>query len=71
MIDFLNYCATHPDAVLRYTASDMVLQVHSDAAYLVDTEARSQASGHHFLGNHPENARPIHNGAILALSKTL
>jgi hypothetical protein len=49
----------------------MVLQVHSDAAYLVDPEAHSRAGGHHFLGNHPDNARPIHNGAVLALSKTL
>jgi hypothetical protein len=30
----LNYCTTHPDAVICYTASDMVLHVHSDASYL-------------------------------------
>ena len=28
----LNYCATHPDAVIRFHASDMVLHVHSDAS---------------------------------------
>jgi hypothetical protein len=71
MIDFLNYCATHPDAVLRYMASDMVLQVHSDATYLVDPEAHSRTGGHHFLGNHSDNACSIHSGAILAFSKTL
>jgi Na+-translocating ferredoxin:NAD+ oxidoreductase RNF subunit RnfB len=29
----LNYCATHPDAVIRYHASDMCLLIHSDASY--------------------------------------
>jgi hypothetical protein len=29
----LNYCATHPDAVLQYHSSDMVLRTDSDAAY--------------------------------------
>ncbi len=31
---FLDYMATNPDAVIRYYASDMVLNVHSDASYL-------------------------------------
>jgi hypothetical protein len=33
-IHLLNYCATHPNATVRYTASDMILHVHSDASYL-------------------------------------
>ena len=28
---FLDYAATHPDAIFKYHASDMVLAVHSDA----------------------------------------
>lgn len=31
----LNYSATHPLATVRYHASDMVLMVDTDAAYLV------------------------------------
>jgi hypothetical protein len=31
----LNYLATHPDATIRYHASDMILAVCSDAAALV------------------------------------
>jgi hypothetical protein len=27
----LDYLATHPDATIRYHASDMVLHIHSDA----------------------------------------
>ena len=30
----LNYAATHPNATIRYTASNMVLHIHSDASYL-------------------------------------
>jgi hypothetical protein len=39
---FLNsYCATHPDAKVRYVASDMILRIHSDASYLSKRNARS------------------------------
>jgi len=37
----LNYAATHPDATLRFTASDMILNIHSDASYLSESKARS------------------------------
>lgn len=70
MVHFLNYCATNPDAKLRYSASDMILHVHSDAAYLTEPEARSRAGGHHFLGNLPGKP-PMLNGPILCLSKVL
>ena len=30
----LNYATTHPNATIRYTASDMVLHIHSNASYL-------------------------------------
>ena len=30
----LNYAATHPDVIITYHASDMVLSAHSDASYL-------------------------------------
>jgi hypothetical protein len=31
---FLDYGFTHPDAIVTYQASDMVLAAHSDASYL-------------------------------------
>ena len=40
---FLDYCATHPEAVALYRAGNMILHNHSDAAYLVATAARSRA----------------------------
>ena len=30
----LNYAATHPNAKIRYIASDMIIHRHSDASYL-------------------------------------
>ena len=41
LVHFLNYAASHPDAVLRYSASDMQLWVHSDTFYLSEPKARS------------------------------
>ena len=63
---FLDYMATNPNAVIRYYASDMVLNVHSDASYLTAPKARSRAGGHFFLGSLPTDGCPIRlNGAIL------
>jgi hypothetical protein len=35
----LDYAATHPQATIRFTRSDMILNVHSDASYLSESEA--------------------------------
>ena len=37
----LDYAATYPEAVVRFHATDMILNVDSDAAYLVLPKARS------------------------------
>ncbi len=44
---FLDYAATHPDAIVTYHASNMVLAGHSNASYLLESKARSR--GGHFL----------------------
>jgi hypothetical protein len=41
----LDYLATHPDATIRYHASDMILHIHSDASYLSVSNARSRLGG--------------------------
>ena len=38
----LDYCHTHPDAKLRYHASDMILNIHSDASYKSEAKAQSR-----------------------------
>jgi hypothetical protein len=42
---FLDHMATHPNAKIRFCASDKVLNVHSDASYLSAPNACSQAGG--------------------------
>ena len=49
----LDYCATNPDATIRYHPCDMILKVHSDASYLSEPKARSRCGGHFYLGKQP------------------
>ena len=65
---FLNYAACNPNAEILYRKSDMILQTHADAAYLVCPQARSRAGGYHFLGNID---RTQFNGPILILAKVI
>jgi hypothetical protein len=55
----LDYLATHPDATIRFRASDMIMNVHSDASYLSESNARSRACGHFFMGWTPKDGDPI------------
>ena len=64
--------AHHPDAIIRFYKSDMILNVHSDASYLTAAKARSRAGGHFFLGSIPRDNSPIIlNGAIYSMCKIL
>ena len=68
----LDYLATHPDAIIRFRASDMILNVHSDASYLSETKAHSRACGHFFMGWSPKDGDPIKlNGAFFTLCTIL
>ena len=63
----LNYAATHPEATIRYKASDMILHIHSDASYLSKPKARSRVGGFFFLGTNTKE--PPINGAIHVISQ--
>jgi hypothetical protein len=55
----------HSDATIWYRASDMIINIHSDALYLSPPKACSHAKGYFFLGNIPQDEDPIKlNGAI-------
>jgi hypothetical protein len=62
---FLDYCAMHPNATVRFVARDMILRVHSDASYLSERNARSRSGGHFYLGNEETGKPNIHNGELL------
>jgi len=68
----LDYCHTYQDTIIRYYASDMVLHIDSDAAYLVAPKARSRISGFYKLSTHPSLCQtPPRNGPIFVECKTL
>ena len=57
---------SNPNAVIRFYASDMILNLHSDASYLTAPKGRSRAGGCFFLGSLPVDGKPIAlNGNIL------
>eukprot|EP00957_Ditylum_brightwellii_P005493 420657-Ditylum_brightwellii.AAC.1 len=64
----LDYCTFHPDAVIRYHPSNMILRVHSNASYLSETKAQSRAGGYFYLGNKQPHQM---NVPILVLSQIL
>jgi hypothetical protein len=66
----LDYLSTHPDATIRYHASNMILHIHSDASYLSVSNARSRLGGLFFLGNKsPEQDTLI--GSILNVASVI
>ncbi len=66
---FLDYVASHQDAIITYQASDMVLIVHSNASYLRKPKARSCASGHFFMSSNTKD--PANNGAVLNIAQLI
>jgi hypothetical protein len=76
----LNYCATHPEAAIRFNKSDMVLHVESDASYLSLPKAASRVAGYHYLSSAPttpgqaperDEPPPPINGAVNVICNIL
>jgi hypothetical protein len=64
-LQFLKYTASQEDAILTYKASNMVLAIHSNASYLFEPEALSQAGGHMFMAGQEEI--PTNFGTVLKI----
>ena len=69
VMHFLDYAASHPDAIITYHASDMVLVAHSDASYLSESKARSRTGGHFFMSS--DDAVRANNGAVITVSQII
>ena len=73
----LNYLASNSQAEIQYISSGMQFSIHSDASYLSVTQARSRASGVHFLTEgppgpeNPEYFVPTTNGILLVVCKIM
>jgi hypothetical protein len=70
MNQMLDYLATHPDATVRYQASEMILHIHSDASYLSVSNARRRLGGLFFLGNKPPKQHKL-NSYILNVASVI
>jgi hypothetical protein len=68
----LNYLATHPNVTVRFHASNMILNIHSDALYLSEANVHSRACGHFFMGWRADPTKPIKlNGIFFTLCAIL
>ena len=68
LLDYL----TNPNVLIQYYASDVILNIHSNASYLSEQKARSRAAGHFFLSWLPKANEPIRlNGVIHSLCNKL
>ena len=73
----LNYLASNPHIEIQYRASGVQLSIHSDVSYLSVTQARSRASGVHFLSKvppepkNPEYFVPTTNGTSPVVCKVV
>ena len=71
-LQVLDYLATHPNATVKFRASNMVMNIHSDASYLTEPKARSRTCGLFFMGWTPKDNKPIKlNGAFHTLCSIL
>jgi hypothetical protein len=68
----LDYHVTNPDATNCFCNSNMILNVHLDALYLPESDARSCACGYFLMGWSPKDGNPIKlNGAFFTLCTIL
>jgi len=51
IVQLLNYCATNPEATVRFKASDMVLHIESNASCLSAPKAWSRAAEFFYLSD--------------------
>ena len=63
----LDYAHTYPNAKIRFMASSMRLTLDTDAAYLVQPNARSRYAGYFYLTDDSNSS----NGAVLVICRTL
>ena len=70
-INLINYLATNQDAKVRFHASDMVMNIHSDASYLSETISRSWLCGLFFMGWMPKNDVPIQLHGVFYVNTTI
>ena len=65
---FLSYCASNLDSTTLYCVSDLILNIDSDAAYLVAPKDRSQVGEFYYMGN---SNKQLINGPVAVNAKII
>ena len=63
---FLDYAASHPDAIITYHANNMVLVCHSNASDLSESKSWSYAGGNFFMSSNTTTLP--NNGAVMTIA---
>jgi hypothetical protein len=66
----LDYLVTHPDATIRYHASDMILHIDSDAFYVSVSNVRSRLGGLFFCSDKSPQEDNM-NGSIINVASII
>ncbi len=67
----LDYLSGHADSKVRFHASDMILNIHLDASYLLEAKARSRTCRLFFMGWMPQDGEPIQLNGAFHVSTTI
>ncbi len=67
----LDYLSHNANVKNWFCASDMVLNIHANASYLLEPKAWSYVCGHFFMGWTPQNGKPIHLNGVFHVSSTI
>jgi hypothetical protein len=67
----LDYLSGHVDAMVCFHASDMILNIHSNASYLLEAKACSCSCGHFFMGWKLQDGKPIRSNGAFHVSTTI
>jgi hypothetical protein len=67
----LDYLSGHADVKVRFYALDMILNIHSDAFYLMEANSRTRTCGHFFMGWMPKDGKSICINGAFHVSMTI
>ena len=67
----LDYLAGHADAKVHFYPSNMIMNIHLDALYLLEAKVHSWACGHFFLEWMPADNKPICLNGAFHVSTTI
>jgi hypothetical protein len=67
----LDYLLHNANTKVLFIASNIILNIHSNALYLLEAKAQSCACGHFFMGWMPKNGEPIRLNGAFHVSSTI